>query len=715
MIKIRIKEKGGGEQVLTFDRDTVNIGRARGNDIVLPRPNISKRHARIMVNEGEMYVVDLKSTNGTYVNGDRISAPVGVSDDDKVFMGDFMLKIEKFLAEEALIPDEQIASADEYYEPPAPPEEIERATSAAMHFINDEDPAEGGDLDVVEPPPVIVEELPDFLEADLGLDEPAEPGDVVDADFDAPDAPPVEDPPDSPEENAEPEIPAEALETGALDLDMASELLAKMREQEGLPKEIEDMEVESEETVAADISSEELAASARRAATSEEPQLSPEELEREAEDDGATPVKTEAPAPEGLLRAPLEEMDRELDEIEREAVGGFMTRGDVPAQSSDPAKTRSQERRINEAILLLEDEGLLDDLEASEAQLESIRDQLHKELGDEFDGAQVVQLVADLSGLGAIDAFLRDPRWHSLHAYGYSLVTLSNGEASSQGAESFGSATSFSYLLKRIVRQVWGHDPQAGAVHHGTLTGAEQVDIYLPAFTGDVPVLRITRRRASFIPISHWTEQGLLDDVMAEYLGKLVKRGESVLVLGDDDALRDSLLEALALFSRPEDRLLLAQDAMAIRAPQGQLLTVSRTETALDWPRAEAELRRFAPQLVVLPTLGAREATRWLPLLCDGDWSACVSASATSGEEWLARVQLAYALEGRELSDERMDQLLRGVFGHVVTLKTFACGTQKVNGILELQADGASATRFRFAEERLSPDGKIVGHFEKVS
>jgi len=137
MIKIRVKEKGGGEQVLTFDRDTVNIGRARGNDIVLPRPNISKRHARIMVTEGEMYVIDLKSTNGTYVNGERIGAPVHVGAEDRVFMGDFMLKVEKFLAEEAILPDEPLKGADEYYEPPAPPEDLERATHAAISFLEE--------------------------------------------------------------------------------------------------------------------------------------------------------------------------------------------------------------------------------------------------------------------------------------------------------------------------------------------------------------------------------------------------------------------------------------------------------------------------------------------------------------------------------------------------------------------------------------------------
>jgi len=58
-------------------------------------------------------------------------------------------------------------------------------------------------------------------------------------------------------------------------------------------------------------------------------------------------------------------------------------------------------------------------------------------------------------------------------------------------------------------------------------------------------------------------------------------------------------------------------------------------------------------------------------------------------------------------------------FRHVVQVHTYPCGTAKVVGIrewLEL-GDGAGqlVARFLFKEDRLSPDGKIIGHFEKAS
>jgi pSer/pThr/pTyr-binding forkhead associated (FHA) protein len=93
-----ITEKGGTQRQVPFDpqvKPEVSIGRVQGNDVVLPKGNVSKRHAQIILKEGKFVVRDLKSTNGTYVNGRRIASPVVIRAGDKVFVGDFVLEIEE--------------------------------------------------------------------------------------------------------------------------------------------------------------------------------------------------------------------------------------------------------------------------------------------------------------------------------------------------------------------------------------------------------------------------------------------------------------------------------------------------------------------------------------------------------------------------------------------------------------------------------------------
>src|ERR1017187_487582 len=89
-----ISEKGGAERRETFDRNGINVGRVQGNDLMLPKGNVSKHHARLLYRDGRFIVTDLKSTNGTYVNGRKISQATIVREGDKIYIGDFVLRLE---------------------------------------------------------------------------------------------------------------------------------------------------------------------------------------------------------------------------------------------------------------------------------------------------------------------------------------------------------------------------------------------------------------------------------------------------------------------------------------------------------------------------------------------------------------------------------------------------------------------------------------------
>jgi adenylate cyclase len=62
------------------------FGRTEGNTVVLPTPKVSRRHAMIHEQDGEFWVVDLGSTNGILINGDRVTHPVRLRDGDDIQM-----------------------------------------------------------------------------------------------------------------------------------------------------------------------------------------------------------------------------------------------------------------------------------------------------------------------------------------------------------------------------------------------------------------------------------------------------------------------------------------------------------------------------------------------------------------------------------------------------------------------------------------------------
>jgi pilus assembly protein CpaF len=136
-----IHEKGGGERREQFVSSEISVGRVHGNDIVLPKGNVSKRHARVLYRDGRFIVTDLNSTNGTYVNRRRITQATIVREGDKIYVGDFVLKIEPAAGspETPDLPESDPGRTTSRSDSP-PPAALEAGSSSAQASIADDVP-----------------------------------------------------------------------------------------------------------------------------------------------------------------------------------------------------------------------------------------------------------------------------------------------------------------------------------------------------------------------------------------------------------------------------------------------------------------------------------------------------------------------------------------------------------------------------------------------
>ena len=81
-------------QRLGVKTPVVNIGRADYNDLVLPDESVSTTHAKLQRREGVWILVDLDSTNGSFVDGDRIKGEAPLVPGATVRFGDISLVFE---------------------------------------------------------------------------------------------------------------------------------------------------------------------------------------------------------------------------------------------------------------------------------------------------------------------------------------------------------------------------------------------------------------------------------------------------------------------------------------------------------------------------------------------------------------------------------------------------------------------------------------------
>ena len=97
-----ISGKYQGGQFPLEEGKLVRVGRSSGLEMVLVEEMVSRHHASLILTDGKLHIHDLGSTNGTFVNGERVTKAV-VAQNDRILIGSNILKVVALLAACTLI------------------------------------------------------------------------------------------------------------------------------------------------------------------------------------------------------------------------------------------------------------------------------------------------------------------------------------------------------------------------------------------------------------------------------------------------------------------------------------------------------------------------------------------------------------------------------------------------------------------------------------
>jgi hypothetical protein len=119
----------------SLEGDQLIIGRDTASNIAINDAEVSRKHARLTFQGGKYVIEDLGSTNGTFVNGQRLASPVVLKSGDVVSLGEQIVLMYEAMA---IDPGATVMSArksqprpapapapapapQQYYAPPPPP------------------------------------------------------------------------------------------------------------------------------------------------------------------------------------------------------------------------------------------------------------------------------------------------------------------------------------------------------------------------------------------------------------------------------------------------------------------------------------------------------------------------------------------------------------------------------------------------------------------
>jgi len=638
MLALTIREKNGEERQLIFDKEEVTIGRATGSDIVLPRSNISKRHARLVDKHDKVVIVDLRSTNGTYVNGRRITAPELLTYEDKVYIGDFVIRLSRPAEQH---PSQRMTAP--YSASPTPAADSPRAMRAATQAV--EPPGAGEFYD----------------------DEPAPPG-----------------PP--PMEAGEPD---EDASTRAIDSSLAAQIDAEP------PRPPKAAPAKAAPKAAAAPAQPTPAKAAPPSPPAPEPAPRPAPAAKKAAEPAPAPAPAQATAPRPRAAKPATPPPDEgaatmmsLEKVRRAPPPPPPPEPEPAADEGGAADGWAQWNGMLSALIGRIELDHPDGVDGTEAQdiaegaLSSLIDA--GEIAAETDReALVADALAEIVGLGALAELEVDPSVRLVVANGPKAIFVDRGAGLLEpNGRLFATSASYRRALALLVAPT-GHRLAA------PMDATPGVDeLRLP----DGSTLRVLEPGAGADPLIVWRRPAIdapsladlvadrfLDAAQEKELAAAATSAKSVLLAGPH---ANVLASAIAASWAAERRIVAVGDGTRVALTHADVARVSPASLV-----SAADLVALEPDALVFESLDGRSAYVWMEAsLTSGRPVVAVSSEAT-GERALKRLGLVLELHG---VPGRGAALVGEAVDLVVTLETGADGSTRVVRIDEVegQKDG---------------------------
>ncbi len=674
MITVTITEKGGKPNVIQFDKPEISIGRIQGNDIVLAKSNISKRHARIINNDGNIVVVDSKSTNGTYINGKKIDAPYDLRSGDKIFVGDYTLEIDAQAGASASAGGGGAKKA-----PPPPP-----AGEAKDDLLSDDEWNKGpggddwgddwGKEDSVKAKvKSTTSELEDLMN-------PNKTGTVTKL------------------------APPSAVLDDALDGDAFPEPEAKAKPPPSEPTKKSTGEVKKAPPPAPAAKSE-----PPRVESKPEPKQEPKAPPRvESKPEPARVPSKEQPAVKPAAAAPV-----------------ASTGGGAQAQ----AARLVHERLIRSLDLRRLDVSKMDDGELRQRTEKAVKEIVEamtkaKELPSGVDtSALAAEVLDEALGLGPLEDLLHDDSITEVLVNGPSQIYVERAGRLELSDRSFSSDQAVLGVIERIVAPIGRRIDESSPMVDARLKDGSRVNAVVPPLSLKGPVLTIRKFTKEPMEIDDMVGFGTLTGEMAEFLEVCVKAKKSIVISGGTGSGKTTLLNVLSGFIPATERIITIEDAAELKLSQDHVVSLESRPPNIEG-KGQIGIRelvrnalRMRPDRIVVGECRGGEALDMLQAMNTGHDGSLTTVHANGPRDALSRLETMVLMSGMELPIRAIRDQIASAVDVVVQTTRFADGARKVTHISEITGmEGGEVIAmqdiFVFEQKGFDSGGRVSGKFK---
>jgi pilus assembly protein CpaF len=308
----------------------------------------------------------------------------------------------------------------------------------------------------------------------------------------------------------------------------------------------------------------------------------------------------------------------------------------------------------------------------------------------------IAGVVDDTVGMGPLDPLLRDRGVSEVIANGPDQIYTERGGRLVHEAVRFRDEEHLRQVIDRVVSSVGRRVDESSPMVDARLADGSRVNAVLPPIAVDGPLLTIRKFARSPLGVPELIASGSLSAAQAELLARCVRSRLNIVVSGGTGTGKTTLLNALAGFIDPSERIVTVEDAAELRLPQPHVARLESRPPNVEG-RGEVTLRalvrnalRMRPDRIVVGEVRGGEALDMLQAMNTGHDGSLTTVHASSPADAVRRIETMALMAGLDLP-------------HVAVREQVAAA---VDVIAHLVREGDGSRRLRFLDGR-DRDGRL--------
>jgi pilus assembly protein CpaF len=419
--------------------------------------------------------------------------------------------------------------------------------------------------------------------------------------------------------------------------------------------------------------------------------------------------------------------------VEKKVIASSYTE---PAALQDPVVSSIDTSEINkvrgkihkELILQMDlrrfDVTTMDETELWDKTTKLVKEIINKEasITADIDKEKLAKSVVDEAiGLGCLEELLADPTVSEIMVNRFDEIFIEAKGKLTKSDICFTNEQAVVSAIERIVSPLGRRIDESSPMVDARLADGSRVNAVIPPLALKGSNITIRKFSKNKLHGSDLVKFGSISEQMVEFAKVAVMQRVNIVISGGTGSGKTTLLNVLSNFIPDDQRIITCEDAAELKLGQSNLISLESRP-----PNAEGKgaihirdlvknCLRMRPDRIVIGECRGGEALDMLQAMNTGHDGSLTTVHANTPRDAISRIETMVMMAGMDLPITAIREQIASAVGLIIQQSRFHDGSRKVTYITEITGMESGLIQmqdiFRFQQEGISPEGKVLGHY----